>query len=153
MWEESHFNAKSLSLLKAFCISNDNSCILYLFVFSVLWSFWGTLGSSVIFDEKYCSATGYNFQTENRSPCNLKETNKKVNTIQCWRKMSQTLMGISWWARWLSPAGTQGSGLDLLESVYNSNQIKRSGRWGVGVEGGGRWQSWDLKCWYFFPFE
>lgn len=93
MWKISHFNAKSLSFLKRsvslifiaeFCVCS--------FVFSVLWKLWGIFGSFVIFDGKYCShsATGYNFQAESRSPCDLKETNKRVNTMRHQRKMSQT---------------------------------------------------------------
>lgn len=36
--------------------------------------------SCVVLDEKHCSCPGpgYNFQTENRSPCNFQETNQNL---------------------------------------------------------------------------
>lgn len=80
---------RKVYLLLKVCASNFNGQIACLsFVFSVPWNLWGIFGSFAIFDEKYCShsVTGYNFQAESGSSCDLKET-KKVNTIRCWRDM------------------------------------------------------------------
>lgn len=89
MCGENHILMRKVYLLLKVCASNFNGQIACLsFVFSVPWNLWGIFGSFAIFDEKYCShsVTGYNFQAESGSSCDLKET-KKVNTIRCWRDM------------------------------------------------------------------
>lgn len=89
MCGENHILMQKVYLLSKVCASNFNGQIACLsFVISVPWNLWGIFGSFAIFDEKYCShsVTGYNFQAESGSSCDLKET-KKVNTIRCWREM------------------------------------------------------------------
>ena len=117
MCGENHILMQKVYLLSKVCASNFNGQIACLsFVISVPWNLWGIFGSFAIFDEKYCShsVTGYNFQAESGSSCDLKET-KKVNTIRCWREMPPACRRrplrvhgclLKWCRQWGLPGGT-----------------------------------------------